>query len=417
MKTDWKDDIFERRRFRMENNGDGTVTPIDVTSYSQQGDLFGAKELNDIGTEVNTLSKEVADAKKSVSDGKAEIAAAITLKRVTTAATASFHQMAENIKKIVLGSGNAQPADVLQGKTATNDSGVEFAGTMPRIASVDPAKSVVKSGTALYARMSYGAHVDNASSGYPEVSIPQASAAAAAGVNGDYMLDSYNLLGVQGKIQSMAGQTVTPTTAQQTVNCAWKRMTGNVVVPGFSMPPANAIKKGYALNIYGQKVMGTFEGYVAGPNDIYKEGDVNPSYPIRLWNGPSYEDDDGNHYQAVTQFRANTIFIKSSYNNHWSNAIVLDNPINMTPINNIHISIRSADGIGSKTTKVAFGVYDGVMGSADRPVKGYVDRFTGYSTYRDITVNVESLTRNLNIIFWVSCDTFVSWEVNHIWFD
>ena len=71
MKTDWKDDIFERRRFRMENNGDGTVTPIDVTSYSQQGDLFGAKELNEIGTEINTLSKEVADAKKSVSDGKA----------------------------------------------------------------------------------------------------------------------------------------------------------------------------------------------------------------------------------------------------------------------------------------------------------------------------------------------------------
>ena len=410
MKTDWKDDIFTRRKLRLEQNSDGTVTPVDETVYTQQGDAFGAKELNEIGEEINEV-------KKSVSDGKAEIAAAITLKRVATAATVTFHQMAENIKKIVLGSGNAQPVDVLQGKTATNDSGVEFAGTMPRIASVDPAKSVVKSGTALYARMSYGAHVDNASSGYPEVSIPQASAAAAAGVNGDYMLDSYNLLGVQGKIQSMAGQTVTPTTAQQTVNCAWKRMTGNVVVPGFSMPPANAIKKGYALNIYGQKVMGTFEGYVAGPNDIYKEGDVNPSYPIRLWNGPSYEDDDGNHYQAVTQFRANTIFIKSSYNNHWSNAIVLDNPINMTPINNIHISIRSADGIGSKTTKVAFGVYDGVMGSADRPVKGYVDRFTGYSTYRDITVNVESLTRNLNIIFWVSCDTFVSWEVNHIWFD
>lgn len=418
MKTDWKDDIFERRRFRMENNGDGTVTPIDVTSYSQQGDLFGAKELNEIGTEVNTLSKEVAAAKKSVSDGKAEIAAAITLKRVATAATDTFAKMAENIKKIVLGSGNAQPADVMAGKTATNDSGVEFAGTMPRIASVDPAKSVVKSGTALYARMSYGAHVDNASSGYPEVSIPQVSAAAAAGVNGDYMLDSYNLLGVQGKIQSMAGQTVTPTTVQQTVNCAWKRMTGNVVVPGFSMPPANVVKKGYALNIYGQKVMGTFEGYVAGPGDIYKEGDVNSSYPINLWNCPPYEDDDGNHYQAVTAFRTNTIFIKSSYNSHWSNSIFTANPIELTPINNIHISIRTADGGDrNKTTDVVFGVYETPMGFADRPVKGYSGRFTGHSTYQEITVNLNSINRPLYIGFWVSCDTFVSWEVNHIWFD
>lgn len=251
MKTDWKDDIFTRRKLRMVDNGDGTVTPEDATDYTQRGDSFGAKELNEIGTEINEV-------KKSVSDGKAEIAAAITLKRVATAATATFHQMAENIKKIVLGSGNAQPADVLQGKTATNDSGVEFAGTMPRIASVDPAKSVVKSGAALYARMSYGAHVDNASSGYPEVSIPQASAASAAGINGDYMLDSANYLGVQGKIQSMAGVTITPQTYAQTVWSAWKRMTGNVEIAAVPLPPASVIKKGYRYWIGGNYVDGTY---------------------------------------------------------------------------------------------------------------------------------------------------------------
>ena len=114
MKTDWKDDIFTRRKLRLEQNSDGTVTPVDETVYTQQGDAFGAKELNEIGEEINEV-------KKSVSDGKAEIAAAITLKRVTTAASATFHQMAENIKKIVLGSGNAQPADVRKGKTFTND--------------------------------------------------------------------------------------------------------------------------------------------------------------------------------------------------------------------------------------------------------------------------------------------------------
>lgn len=251
MKTDWKDDIFTRRKLRMVDNGDGTVTPEDATEYTQRGDLFGAKELNEIGTEINEV-------KKSVSDGKALVAAAITAKRVATAATATFKEMAENIKKIVLGSGNAQPADVLQGKTATNDSGVEFAGTMPRIASVDPAKSVVKSGAALYARMSYGAHVDNASSGYPEVSIPQASAASAAGINGDYMLDSANYLGVQGKIQSMAGVTITPQTYAQTVWSAWKRMTGNVEIAAVPLPPASVIKKGYRYWIGGNYVDGTY---------------------------------------------------------------------------------------------------------------------------------------------------------------
>ena len=265
MKTDWKDDIFTQRKIRLTENSDGTVTPVDATTYTQKGDSFGAKELNEIGEEINEV-------KKSVSDGKAEIAAAITLKRVTTAASATFHTMAENIKKIVLGSGNAQPADVLAGKTATNDSGVEFMGTMPRIASVDPAKSVVKSGAALYARMSYGAHVDNASSGYPEVSIPQASAASAAGINGDYMLDSANYLGVQGKIQSMAGVTITPQTYAQTVWSVWKRMTGNVVIAAVPLPPANVIKKGYRYWIGGNYVDGTFEGYVPMPTDLYVRG-------------------------------------------------------------------------------------------------------------------------------------------------
>lgn len=226
--------------------------------------------------EFNTLSAEVADTKKSVSDGKALVAAAITAKRVATAATDTFAKMAENIKKIVLGSGNAQPADVLAGKTATNDSGVEFMGTMPRIVSVDPAKSVVKSGAALYARMSYGAHVDNASSGYPEVSIPQASAASAAGINGDYMLDSANYLGVQGKIQSMAGVTITPQTYAQTVWSAWKRMTGNVEIAGVPLPPANVIKKGYRYWIGGSYVDGTCEGYFPTPNDLYYMGN-NPA--------------------------------------------------------------------------------------------------------------------------------------------
>lgn len=265
MKTDWKDDIFTRRKLRMVDNGDGTVTPEDATDYTQRGDSFGAKELNEIGTEINEV-------KKSVSDGKALVAAAITAKRVATAATATFKEMAENIKKIVLGSGNAQPADVLQGKTATNDSGVEFIGTMPNNPDVTTAASTILYEGSLYYRIPKGAYINLTSNGYPEVKASQATIANAIGLNPDYMLDSINVLGKQGKIQSMAGVTITPQTYAQTVQSAWKRMTGNVEIAAAPLPPANVIKRGYRYWIGGSYVDGTFEGYVPMPTDLYVRG-------------------------------------------------------------------------------------------------------------------------------------------------
>lgn len=256
MKTDWKDDIFTRRKLRMVDNGDGTVTPEDATEYTQRGDLFGAKELNTIGEEVNEI-------KKSVSDGKALVAAAITAKRVATAATATFKEMAANIGRIVLGSGNAQPADVLAGKTATNDSGVEFTGTMPnRGWNAGDAISIANSNSVankMYAKFPAGAYFDE-SAGSPggAVYLPYNTLASAIGLNPDYMIDTYTLLGKKGKIQSMAGVTITPQTYAQTVWSAWKRMTGNVEIAGVPLPPASVVKKGYRYWIGGNYVDGTY---------------------------------------------------------------------------------------------------------------------------------------------------------------
>lgn len=156
MKTDWKDDIFTRRKLRMVDNGDGTVTPEDATDYTQRGDSFGAKELNTIGEEVNEI-------KKSVSDGKALVAAAITAKRVATAATATFKEMAANIGRIVLGSGNAQPADVRKGKTFTNDEGIEKAGTMPEYISGTKGISCGLNDSGLYYYMGAGYWIQDGS--------------------------------------------------------------------------------------------------------------------------------------------------------------------------------------------------------------------------------------------------------------
>ena len=264
MKTDWKDDIFTQRKIRLTENSDGTVTPVDATTYTQKGDSFGAKELNEIGTEINEV-------KKSVSDGKALVAAAITAKRVATAATATFKEMAENIKKIVLGSGNAQPADVRKGKTFTNDEGIEKAGTMPEYISGTKGISCGLNDSGLFYYIGPGYWIQDGS-GKSWVYMSRDEVAAAIGLSPDYMLDSINVLGKQGKIQSMAGATITPQTYAQTVQSVWKRMTGNVEIAAAPLPPANVIKRGYRYWIGGSYVDGTFEGYVPMPTDLYVRG-------------------------------------------------------------------------------------------------------------------------------------------------
>lgn len=130
LKTDYLDDILAssmggKRKFRITRS-DGSTEEVfieDATEYEQVGDEFGAGVFNKTNEAVNECFQ-------SVSDGKALIASAITDKKVPTDAKATFLEMAENILKIILGSGNATAAEVLAGKTFTNDDGVEYTGTM-----------------------------------------------------------------------------------------------------------------------------------------------------------------------------------------------------------------------------------------------------------------------------------------------
>jgi len=58
LKTDWKDDIFEgeHRLYRITDAPNGSGKYIeDITSYTQQGDVFGALQLRQIGAEVNRI--------------------------------------------------------------------------------------------------------------------------------------------------------------------------------------------------------------------------------------------------------------------------------------------------------------------------------------------------------------------------
>lgn len=57
MKTDWKDDVFEggKRLYNITDAPDGKKYIEDVTPYTQQGDVLGALQMQQIGEEVNRI--------------------------------------------------------------------------------------------------------------------------------------------------------------------------------------------------------------------------------------------------------------------------------------------------------------------------------------------------------------------------
>ena len=63
LKTDYKNYVLPDgttlKKYQMINNEDGTVSFQDVTEYTQQGDRFGADDINATNAEVNTKQPKV----------------------------------------------------------------------------------------------------------------------------------------------------------------------------------------------------------------------------------------------------------------------------------------------------------------------------------------------------------------------
>lgn len=71
LKTNYKDDVLdtsknEKRKFRMIQNEDGTVSFEDVTEYTQIGDTFGAADVNKANEEINALNEGSGCAYKGI---------------------------------------------------------------------------------------------------------------------------------------------------------------------------------------------------------------------------------------------------------------------------------------------------------------------------------------------------------------
>ena len=259
MKTDWKDDMFSgNRKYNLVSNADGTKSLEDVTKYTQRGDAFGAKELNEIGEEINEL-------KKSVSDGKTLVAAAITAKKVAAAATDTFAVLAKKIGQIILGSGSATKADVLAGKTFTNDDGVEYTGTL-----ADNSGTARAATTSLDAANSRLQMTIPATGKYDTTSKLYAAYSAVRtliGLTADKLWYNTTILGLKSNRTGQAKKTWTPGTTDQTIAAGTCIIDTQTIKGDANLIEAN-IKKG--VTIFGKT--GTWEGYVAAATDLYYNG-------------------------------------------------------------------------------------------------------------------------------------------------
>ena len=66
LKTNYVDDVLDSdknqfRKYQMIYNDDGTVSFVDVTTYTQNGDSFGAKDINDTNAAVNELNSNLSN--------------------------------------------------------------------------------------------------------------------------------------------------------------------------------------------------------------------------------------------------------------------------------------------------------------------------------------------------------------------
>jgi len=260
-------------------------------------DILDEDAITALTLRVLDLEEGFEELKKSVSDGKEQVAAAITLQGVITAATATFAQMATNIKAIIRGSGTALASHVLSPYTFTNSTGVQLTGTIPSkaAATITPGTSAQTLAAGQYLS---GAHT-----------IANLGGTATAGQVLATATFSSNNAGraVQGTIPSRGAATINPSTSQQVIP-AGQFLSGAQTIPGASTLVAANIKKG--VSIFG--VTGTWEGFVPTTTDIFNNGtwQFNPIFGTN-W-GSSIISESGMIRIASTQNAPTLSYLKTA---------------------------------------------------------------------------------------------------------
>ena len=170
LKTDYKDDVFPgSRKYIQTVNEDGTISLSDATQYEQQGDYFGANELNAIGKAINNVASFEAASGVATAitltgiamengNSKTFIVAANNNGAATTingkplykpggtaapklvtgkAVTVWYDSAGECFFIKASAEGDTVAAEVLAGKTFSNDDDTGLVGTMPNNGAVN----------------------------------------------------------------------------------------------------------------------------------------------------------------------------------------------------------------------------------------------------------------------------------------
>ena len=287
-------------------------------------DILDEDAITALTLRVLALEEGFEELKKSVSDGKSTIAAAITLQGVITAATATFAQMATNIKAIIRGSGTALASHVLSPYTFTNSTGVQLTGTIP-----SKAGATITPGTSAQT-LAAGQYLSGTQT------IANLGGTATAGQVLATVTFSSNNAGraVQGTIPSRGAATITPSTSQQVIT-AGQFLSGAQTIPGASTLVAGNIKKG--ISIFG--VTGTWEGWVPGSGDLYNRGSWGLATGFTVIPYQTWQEGSGwqTNVPAVITIEQGMVTLKGGY---W-NAVRTNNLINLTGFTTLNVTMSS----------------------------------------------------------------------------
>ena len=67
LKTDYKDAVYTgNRKYTQANNTDGTISLVDATAYSTEGDTFGAADINATNQAVNANSTNISALQQTI---------------------------------------------------------------------------------------------------------------------------------------------------------------------------------------------------------------------------------------------------------------------------------------------------------------------------------------------------------------